>query len=63
LNEILAESDTPRGSLYYHFPGGKEELVLEATRQGVTRITQILKEILAGASDPADGVRGFSLKR
>jgi TetR/AcrR family transcriptional repressor of lmrAB and yxaGH operons len=59
LNEILEQSGAPRGSLYYHFPRGKEQLVLEATREGVARITQVLKEILTGAPDPADGVRAF----
>ena len=59
LNEILAESGAPRGSLYYHFPGGKEELVLEATRQGVAIVTQLLKEVLTDSPDPADGVYAF----
>ena len=26
LQDILAESGSPRGSLYFHFPGGKEEI-------------------------------------
>jgi TetR/AcrR family transcriptional repressor of lmrAB and yxaGH operons len=59
LNEILTESGAPRGSLYYHFPGGKEELVLQAARQGVAMVTQLLKEVLAGSPDPAEGVRSF----
>jgi TetR/AcrR family transcriptional repressor of lmrAB and yxaGH operons len=59
LNEILTESGAPRGSLYYHFPGGKEELVLEATRQGVASVTQLLKEVLTGSPEPAEGVRAF----
>src|SRR5215212_1862354 len=59
LNEILTESDAPRGSLYYHFPGGKEQLVLEATRQGVATITQFLKEIFTEASDAAEAARAF----
>jgi TetR/AcrR family transcriptional repressor of lmrAB and yxaGH operons len=59
LNEVLTESGAPRGSLYYHFPGGKEQLVLEATRQGVANVTQVLKEALADSPDPADGVRAF----
>jgi TetR/AcrR family transcriptional repressor of lmrAB and yxaGH operons len=59
LNEILLESGAPRGSLYYHFPGGKEELVLEATRQGVAIVTQLLKDVLTGSPDLAGGVRAF----
>jgi TetR/AcrR family transcriptional regulator, lmrAB and yxaGH operons repressor len=59
LNEILTESGAPRGSLYYHFPGGKEELVLEATRQGVASVTQLLKEVLTGSPEIAEGVRAF----
>jgi TetR/AcrR family transcriptional repressor of lmrAB and yxaGH operons len=59
LNEILEQSGAPRGSLYYHFPGGKEELVLEATRQGVAIVTQVLKQVLTDSPDPADGVRAF----
>ncbi len=59
LNEILEQSGAPRGSLYYHFPGGKEELVLEATRQGVASVTQLLKELLTGSPDVADGMRAF----
>src|SRR5579862_4730019 len=30
LNEIVARSGAPRGSLYFHFPGGKEELAVAA---------------------------------
>jgi TetR/AcrR family transcriptional repressor of lmrAB and yxaGH operons len=59
LNEILQESGAPRGSLYYHFPGGKEELVLEAARQGVAMVTKLLKEVLTDSPDPAGGVRAF----
>ncbi len=29
LSEVVAESAAPRGSMYFHFPGGKEELATE----------------------------------
>jgi AcrR family transcriptional regulator len=31
LDAILAHSKAPRGSLYHHFPGGREQLLREAT--------------------------------
>jgi TetR/AcrR family transcriptional repressor of lmrAB and yxaGH operons len=30
VNEIVGRSGAPRGSLYFHFPGGKEELAVAA---------------------------------
>jgi len=39
LNDILAASGAPRGSLYHHFPGGKDELVTEVTRHSIEQVT------------------------
>ncbi|GGO06248.1 TetR/AcrR family transcriptional regulator [Saccharibacillus kuerlensis] len=33
LNQIIKESEAPKGSLYYHFQGGKEELALECIQR------------------------------
>lgn len=59
LKDILSESSAPRGSLYFHFPGGKEALVLEAMRVGIDEATRVLRECLDAAASPADGVRDF----
>jgi len=47
LQDILAAGGAPRGSLYFHFPGGKEEIgeaaltmAGEATRQGIARVAE-----------------------
>jgi TetR/AcrR family transcriptional regulator, lmrAB and yxaGH operons repressor len=47
LHDILAAAGSPRGSLYFHFPGGKEEigeaalaLSAEAVRQGIGRAAE-----------------------
>lgn len=59
LKEILDRSGSPRGSLYYYFPGGKEELVLEALLEEVDRVTKALSEILRTANNPVEGVRRY----
>lgn len=59
LNEVLTASDAPRGSLYHHFPGGKEQLVLEATRQGIERVTGALEQVMESSGDPRAGVRAY----
>jgi TetR/AcrR family transcriptional regulator, lmrAB and yxaGH operons repressor len=41
LNELIAASGAPRGSLYYHFPGGKAQIVaagLEIARADTARL-------------------------
>ena len=43
---ILAETGAPRGSLYHHFPTGKDELVAAA----VDEAGKVLRDALAGAS-------------
>ena len=39
LSDILEASGAPRGSLYFHFPGGKDQLAIEATRAAVDRLS------------------------
>jgi TetR/AcrR family transcriptional repressor of lmrAB and yxaGH operons len=56
LNDVLSASGAPRGSLYFHFPGGKDQLVIEVTRDSVDKVTQSLGEALAAEQDPAVAV-------
>jgi TetR/AcrR family transcriptional repressor of lmrAB and yxaGH operons len=57
LNDILAASNAPRGSLYFHFPGGKDQLVVEVTQASVADVARRLGETLAAASSPAAAIR------
>lgn len=42
LSDVVAESAAPRGSIYFHFPGGKEELATEvAVLHAADRIAHI----------------------
>lgn len=45
LNQVLADSGAPRGSLYFHFPGGKDELVGEAIRRAGESIDALIDSI------------------
>lgn len=57
LNDILLESNAPRGSLYFHFPGGKGQIALEATKTAVDQVTRERVATLAAAKTPADAIR------
>lgn len=42
LNQVLAASGAPRGSLYFHFPGGKDQLVGEAVSRSGEEIAALI---------------------
>lgn len=57
LNDILAASGAPRGSLYHHFPGGKDGLVAEVTRNSIDQVTSALSAIVESEHRPSQAVR------
>ena len=59
LSDILAASAAPRGSLYFHFPGGKDQLVIEVTRNSVVEVAERLEERLAMEKKPAAAIRAI----
>jgi len=61
LKQILEESGTPKGSLYYYFPDGKEELTEEAIEKNSKLIEERIRMALTGIADPAEAVRQFIL--
>src|SRR3954470_2455016 len=56
LNQVLAEGGAPKGSLYFHFPGGKEQLAVEAVELGGRQVCETITGLLAAAADPVSGV-------
>lgn len=59
LNQILAESGTPKGSLYYYFPGGKEELTAEAIHRTGRHVAERIKHGLSRSDEPIEAIRSL----
>src|SRR5947208_2244152 len=56
LNQVLAEGGLPKGSLYFHFPGGKEQLAAEAVALAGTELCAMVRALLDAAPDVASGI-------
>lgn len=56
LSQVLDESGAPRGSLYFHFPGGKEQLAAEAVSSIGARIGTGIEALLESSDDVAEAV-------
>ncbi len=55
FSQVLERSGAPRGSIYHHFPEGKAQLVVEATRHGGDWIADALRAA-AGSDSPTAGL-------
>lgn len=58
MKQVLAESGTPRGSVYFYFPRGKVELAHEAVKTAQTAVGHALEKALL-APTVAAGMRRF----
>ena len=56
LNQILDASGAPRGSLYFHFPGGKQELAVSAVESSGRLIGHGIEATLASVDDVGEAV-------
>jgi TetR/AcrR family transcriptional repressor of lmrAB and yxaGH operons len=59
LNEIVARSGAPRGSLYFHFPGGKQELALAAMEHSGEQLRGAIAAVMASPGGAARTVGGL----
>lgn len=57
--DVLADSGAPRGSVYHHFPGGKSQLVEEATRSAAEHLGIAVARTL-DASDTPGALRALA---
>ena len=54
LSQIIKESGTPKGSLYFHFPNGKEELTTAALLESGREFAEKLRALMTADMGPAD---------
>jgi TetR/AcrR family transcriptional repressor of lmrAB and yxaGH operons len=57
--QVIGESQAPWGSQAHHFPGGKEQLAVDAIPLSSDRYERLLRAALAG-THPADAVAGWA---
>ncbi|MFE5738216.1 MULTISPECIES: TetR/AcrR family transcriptional regulator [Streptomyces] len=56
IKQIAREAKATLGSVYHFFPGGKQELAMEALQHGDREFAELLRTVLATVEDPADAV-------
>lgn len=56
LNEIVAKSGAPKGSLYHHFPEGKEQLAAEAIAWSAGLFATTLEQEIERAASMAEAI-------
>ena len=59
IKQIVAAARAPFGSIYHHFPGGKEQLGAEAIRVSGKRYEELIPAIFDPAPDLPAAVRMF----
>ncbi|MDT5403022.1 MAG: TetR/AcrR family transcriptional regulator, lmrAB and yxaGH operons repressor, partial [Mycobacterium sp.] len=58
LKQIAAAANAAFGSIYHHFPGGKEQISEEVISAEGVRYARLVGEQLSAATDPVDGIAG-----
>ncbi|MCG5215829.1 TetR/AcrR family transcriptional regulator [Streptosporangium sp. KLBMP 9127] len=56
LNQVIAASGAPRGSLYFHFPDGKDQLVGESIRRAGQALGDAMEDLADSTPSTAEFV-------
>ena len=59
INEIVRESGAPRGSVYYFFPKGKQQIVTEGLTQYSERIVAFIDSTMSSKRKPGEKVKAL----
>jgi AcrR family transcriptional regulator len=57
FSDVLSDSGAPRGSIYFHFPGGKKELARDAIQWTSSQVIGHMRA--SDASSPTEVIRHF----
>jgi len=60
FSDVVRDSGAPRGSTYFHFPGGKAELAREAVARAGDEVEELVDEAARHSGDPASLVRALA---
>ncbi len=60
FGDVIEHSGAPRGSIYHHFPGGKDQLVAEAVRFAGDYAAGTIERAARDGGDPVAVLRAFT---
>jgi len=60
FSDVIQGSAAPRGSIYFHFPGGKQELAREAIALAGDEIEETVARAASQAHDPGSLIRALA---
>jgi AcrR family transcriptional regulator len=61
LRDIVKAADAPWGSLQHYFPGGKDQIVVEAMRAGTSQVDGMIDDAFGRGRGAEAAVRAFFL--
>lgn len=59
VDAIVSRSNAPRGSVYYHFPEGRTQIVREALDQAGDLFSEGIEQLQGGKTDPKQALASF----
>jgi AcrR family transcriptional regulator len=60
FSDVVQESGAPRGSIYFHFPGGKQELARESIAQAGDEVEEAVAQAASRADSPGSLIRALA---
>lgn len=59
VSDVLRPAEAPKGVLYHHFPGGRQQQVIEAIERAAEPMGQALRQLVAIHPHPVDALAAW----